>query len=56
MEFHAVATSLGLFLVYLAIKTAAKFVGILPLAVYHRFDRRAGMYTTLLMSTGLSRR
>jgi Kef-type K+ transport system membrane component KefB len=31
-----------------------KFIGILPLTVYHEFDRREGMYTTLLMSTGLT--
>jgi len=33
---------------------ATKFVGILPLTRYYRFDRREGMYTTLLMSTGLT--
>jgi Kef-type K+ transport system membrane component KefB len=33
---------------------ATKFVGILPLTRYHEFDRREGMYTTLLMSTGLT--
>jgi Kef-type K+ transport system membrane component KefB len=29
-------------------------VGILLLTRYHEFDRRQGMYTTLLMSTGLT--
>ena len=33
---------------------ATKFVGILPLTKAFRFDRREGMYTTLLMSTGLT--
>ena len=33
---------------------ATKFIGILPLTRYHEFDRREGMYTTLLMSTGLT--
>ena len=33
---------------------ATKFVGILPLTRYFRFDRREGMYTTLMMSTGLT--
>ena len=33
---------------------ATKFVGILPLTVTYGFDRREGMYTTLLMSTGLT--
>jgi len=31
-----------------------KFVGILPLTRYFRFEQREGMYTTLLMSTGLT--
>jgi hypothetical protein len=31
-----------------------KFVGILPLTFHHGFVRREGMYTTLLMSTGLT--
>ena len=33
---------------------ATKFVGILPLTRFHAFDPREGMYTTLLMSTGLT--
>jgi Kef-type K+ transport system membrane component KefB len=51
---HAVVASAGLILVFLAIKMATKFVGILPLTIYHKFGRREGMYTTLLMSTGLT--
>ena len=31
-----------------------KFVGILPLTRYFKFERREGMYTTLMMSTGLT--
>ena len=31
-----------------------KFCGILPLTRYFRFEKREGMYTTLLMSTGLT--
>src|SRR5437016_6049950 len=46
--------SAGLILVYLAVKMATKFVGILPLTRYFRFDPREGMYTTMLMSTGLT--
>src|SRR5207302_135560 len=49
-----ILTSAGLILVYLAIKMVTKFVGILPLTRFFRFDRREGMYTTLLMSTGLT--
>lgn len=54
VEAHAVAQSIALISILLAIKMATKFIGILPLTVYHEFDRREGMYTTLLMSTGLT--
>ena len=54
VEAHAVAQSVVLISIFLAIKMATKFIGILPLTVYHEFDRREGMYTTLLMSTGLT--
>jgi Kef-type K+ transport system membrane component KefB len=47
-------TSAGLILVYLGIKMITKFVGILPLTRYFRFEPREGMYTTMLMSTGLT--
>jgi Kef-type K+ transport system membrane component KefB len=54
VDFQAVAASAGLILVFLAIKMATKFVGILPLTRVFRFEGREGMYTTLLMSTGLT--
>jgi Kef-type K+ transport system membrane component KefB len=54
VEARAVIASIGLIVVFLAIKMATKFIGILPLTRYHKFDRREGMYTTLLMSTGLT--
>jgi Kef-type K+ transport system membrane component KefB len=54
VEFHAVLTSIGLIVVFLAIKMATKFVGILPLTRAFRFEAKEGMYTTLLMSTGLT--
>jgi Kef-type K+ transport system membrane component KefB len=41
----------GLIAVFLAVKMIAKFVGILPLTRTFRFQRKEGMYTTLLMST-----
>jgi Kef-type K+ transport system membrane component KefB len=44
----------GLILIYLAVKMATKFVGILPLTRIFRFERKEGMYTTLMMSTGLT--
>ena len=54
VEAHAVAAAFGLIATFLGIKMATKFVGILPLTVFHEFDSREGMYTTLLMSTGLT--
>ncbi len=54
VEFQAVIASAGLIIVCLAIKMLTKFIGILPLTRAFRFDPREGMYTTLLMSTGLT--
>jgi Kef-type K+ transport system membrane component KefB len=54
VEAHSVAAAAGLILVFLAIKMVTKFVGILPLTRVFRFEPREGMYTTLLMSTGLT--
>lgn len=54
VDFQAVVASAGLILVFLAIKMATKFAGILPLTRAFRLDPREGMYTTLLMSTGLT--
>jgi len=54
VKFDTVATAAGLIVILLAVKVAAKFIGILPLTVAFRFDRREGMYTTLMMCTGLT--
>jgi Kef-type K+ transport system membrane component KefB len=54
VEANAVATAAGLILLYLAVKMLTKFVGILPLTRVFVFEPREGMYTTLLMSTGLT--
>ena len=54
VEAHAVASALGLIGIFLGIKMVTKFVGILPLTMYYEFDKREGLYTTLLMSTGLT--
>ncbi|MFH0957235.1 MAG: cation:proton antiporter [Pseudomonadota bacterium] len=43
-----------LILILLAVKVAAKFIGVYPLASLFKFSRRISMYTTLLMSTGLT--
>jgi Kef-type K+ transport system membrane component KefB len=44
----------GLIGLFLAVKMTTKFVGILPLTRYFDFKPREGMYTTLMMSTGLT--
>lgn len=54
VDLHSVVMSAGLILVFLAIKMATKFIGILPLTRLFRFEAKEGMYTTLLMSTGLT--
>jgi Kef-type K+ transport system membrane component KefB len=45
---------LALILLFLLVKTAAKFIGVMPLTFLFRFGKRNSMYTTLLMSTGLT--
>ena len=54
VEARAVTASGGLILALLAMKMVTKFVGILPLTRFFSFVPREGMYTTLLMSTGLT--
>ena len=54
IDLGQVVDAAGLVALFLAIKMATKFVGILPLTRAFRFDPREGMYTTLLMSTGLT--
>ena len=49
----AVASGAGLILAFLAVKLGSKVAGIGRLRGL-RFERRAGAYTTLLMSTGLT--
>ncbi|MFZ5866668.1 MAG: cation:proton antiporter [Thermodesulfobacteriota bacterium] len=50
----AIATGIGLIGVLLAVKVAAKFVGVYPLSKLFGFSKRTSSYTTLLMSTGLT--
>jgi Kef-type K+ transport system membrane component KefB len=54
VTFGTLVSSAGLIGVFLGLKMATKFIGILPLTRYYEFERREGMYTTLLMSTGLT--
>lgn len=54
IEVRALIEGAGLIGLFLAMKMATKFVGILPLTRYFKFEPREGMYTTLMMSTGLT--
>ena len=54
VSLRAVLASAVLIGVFLFVKMAAKFLGVWPLAHAFRFGRREAMYTTLLMSTGLT--
>jgi len=54
IEAHALVTGAASSGLFLGIKMATKFFGILPLTRYFRFEPREGMYTTLMMSTGLT--
>ena len=50
----AVATGALLIAAFLAVKMISKVAGVMPLTVLFRFDKKDGIYTTLLMSTGLT--
>jgi Kef-type K+ transport system membrane component KefB len=54
VEAKVVIGAAGLIGAFLGMKMLTKFVGILPLTKAFRFDPREGMYTTLLMCTGLT--
>jgi Kef-type K+ transport system membrane component KefB len=54
VKFETVITSFGLIMVLLGVKMLTKFIGIWPLTKGFRFEKREGMYTTLMMSTGLT--
>ncbi|MBI3419390.1 MAG: cation:proton antiporter [Proteobacteria bacterium] len=54
VSFHAVVSAAGLIAVFLGLKMVTKFLGILPLTKVFKFTPREGMYTTLLMCTGLT--
>jgi Kef-type K+ transport system membrane component KefB len=54
IDAKALIVGAGLIAAFLAIKMVTKFIGILPLTRYFKFHRREGMYTTLMMSTGLT--
>ncbi len=54
IDAKVVVGSAALIAAFLGVKMATKFAGILPLTHYFKFKKPAGMYTTMMMSTGLT--
>jgi Kef-type K+ transport system membrane component KefB len=54
VSFKALAAGLGLIAVFFAMKMITKVCGVLPFTLTFGFGKRRGMYTTLLMATGLT--
>jgi len=54
IEAKALIAGAALIAVFLGMKMVTKFLGILPLTKYFNFGQREGMYTTMMMSTGLT--
>lgn len=54
VEAATLVSGAALIALFLGLKMATKFIGILPLTRYYQLENREGMYTTLLMSTGLT--
>lgn len=54
VSLNGLVAGAGLIGVLFLVKMAAKFAGVWPLTIGFRFGQRNGMYTTLLMSTGLT--
>jgi Kef-type K+ transport system membrane component KefB len=54
VKFGTVASAFALIAVLLGVKMVTKFIGVWPLTRVFRLGDREGMYTTLMMSTGLT--
>ena len=54
VDLHAVAAGFGLVVVFFLAKSLAKFFGPYPAGVFFRFTTKINLYTTLMMSTGLT--
>ena len=54
VKFDTVVAAAGLIGTLLGVKLVTKFAGIWPLTRAFGFEKRDGMYTTLMMSTGLT--
>ncbi|MBN1101989.1 MAG: cation:proton antiporter [Deltaproteobacteria bacterium] len=50
----SISVALMLIALLLGVKMLTKFIGIWPLTRGFRFERKEGMYTTLMMCTGLT--
>jgi Kef-type K+ transport system membrane component KefB len=54
VDLKAVVAGFGLVLVFFLAKTVAKFLGLYPAGILFRFTTKINLYTTLMMSTGLT--
>ena len=54
VNLKAVLASVGLVIVFFLSKSLAKFFGLYPAGVLFKFSTRINLYTTLMMSTGLT--
>jgi Kef-type K+ transport system membrane component KefB len=54
IDFKVLVSGAGMIALFLGLKMLTKFIGILPLTRVFKFEPRDGIYTTLLMSTGLT--
>lgn len=54
VDLKAVVTGFGLVVVFFLAKSIAKFSGLYPAGVFFRFTTKINLYTTLMMSTGLT--
>jgi len=54
ISWTALYTMSGSIVIFLLVKVAAKFLGVLPATRVFHYGKRTGIYTTLLMSTGLT--
>jgi len=54
VQLSTIWSSAALIALFLILKVAAKFIGIWPTMEIFKFTRKENMYTTLLMSTGLT--
>jgi Kef-type K+ transport system membrane component KefB len=54
VDLKAVFASVGLVVLFFLSKSIAKFFGLYPVGLAFRFTRKINLYTTLMMSTGLT--